>query len=175
MSAAAGTKEDDAAGPRGGERSYMTPEGHRRIRAEYEALLHGERPRVVEIVSWAAGNGDRSENGDYQYGKKRLREIDRRVRYLGKRLDGAEVVDAARQTRRDRVFFGATVTYAGDDDRRVTVTIVGEDEAAMAEGKVSLVSPVARALMRAGVGDEVGVRTPGGVETVEVLAISYPG
>lgn len=164
---------DDASSPRGG-RSYMTPEGHRRIRAEYEALLHGERPRVVEVVSWAAGNGDRSENGDYQYGKKRLREIDRRVRYLGKRLDSAEVVDPARQVRRDRVFFGATVTYAGGDDRRVTVTIVGEDEAAMAEGKVSLASPVARALMRAAVGDEVGVQTPGGVEAVEVVSISYP-
>ena len=168
----------DDASPREGGRSYMTPEGYRRIRAEYEALLHGERPRVVEVVSWAAGNGDRSENGDYQYGKKRLREIDRRVRYLGKRLDSAEVVDPARQPRRDRVFFGATVTYvcvgAGEDDRRVTVTIVGEDEAAMAEGKVSLVSPVARALLRATVGDEVAVQTPGGVETVEVVSISYP-
>lgn len=166
--------DEDAPALRGNGRSYMTPEGHRRIREEYEALLHGERPRVVEIVSWAAGNGDRSENGDYQYGKKRLREIDRRVRYLGKRLDNAEVVDPARQARRDQVFFGATVTYADEDDRRTTVTITGADEADMTEGKVSLDSPVARALMHARVGDEVRVHTPGGVEMVEVVEISYP-
>lgn len=165
---------DDAPTLRGNGRSYMTPEGHRRIREEYEALLHGERPRVVEIVSWAAGNGDRSENGDYQYGKKRLREIDRRVRYLGKRLDNAEIVDPARQARRDQVFFGATVTYADESDRHTIVTITGADEAGMAEGKVSLGSPIARALMQARVGDEVPVQTPGGVETVEVIAIRYP-
>ncbi len=166
--------DEDAPTLHGNGRSYMTPEGHRRIREEYETLLHGERPRVVEIVSWAAGNGDRSENGDYQYGKKRLREIDRRVRYLGKRLDNAEIVDPARQARRDQVFFGATVTYADENDRRTTVTITGADEASMAEGKVSLDSPIARALMHARVGDEVQVHTPGGVETVEVMAISYP-
>ena len=166
--------DDDAPILRGTGRSYMTPEGHRRIREEYETLLHGERPRVVEIVSWAAGNGDRSENGDYQYGKKRLREIDRRVRYLGKRLDNAEIVDPARQARRDQVFFGATITFADENDRCTTVTITGADEAGMAEGKVSLDSPIARALMHARVGDEVRVHTPGSVETVEVMAIAYP-
>ena len=145
------------------------------MREEYDALLRVERPRVVEVVSWAAGNGDRSENGDYQYGKKRLREIDRRLRHLGKRLDAAEVVDPACQTRRDQVFFGATVTYADEEDRRSTVTIVGADEADMAAGKVSLASPIALALMRARVGDEVRVHTPRGVEVVEVTAISYPG
>lgn len=166
--------DDDTPTLRGTGRSYMTPEGHRRIREEYDALLHGERPRVVEIVSWAAGNGDRSENGDYQYGKKRLREIDRRVRYLGKRLDNAEIVDPARQARRDQVFFGATITFADESDRRTTVTITGADEAGMAEGKVSLDAPIARALMHARVGDEVRVHTPAGVETVEVMAIRYP-
>ena len=168
--------EDDDDAPRfePGARYHMTPDGHRRMRAEYEALLHGERPRVVEIVSWAAGNGDRSENGDYQYGKKRLREIDRRVRYLGKRLDAAEVVDPARQTQRDRVFFGATVTYATEDDRHTTVTIVGADEADTGKGQVSLASPVAMALMRTRVGDEVRLHTPSGPVVIEVLAIAYP-
>ena len=170
------TDEDGEDAPRfqGGGKFYMTPGGHRRLREEYDALLRVERPRVVEVVSWAAGNGDRSENGDYQYGKKRLRKIDRRLRYLGKRLDAAEVVDPARQTRRDRVFFGATVTYADESDRHTTVTIVGTDEADMAAGKVSLASPIALALMRARVGDEVRVHTPRGVETVEVITINYP-
>ena len=168
--------EDGEDAPRfqGGGKFYMTPEGQRRLREEYDALLRVERPRVVEVVSWAAGNGDRSENGDYQYGKKRLREIDRRLRHLGKRLDAAEVVDPARQTRRDQVFFGATVTYADESDRHTTVTIVGADEADMTAGTVSLASPIALALMRARVGDEVRVHTPRGVETVEVVAIGYP-
>lgn len=167
--------DDDAPRALGGGRFYMTPDGHRRMRDEYAALLRVERPRVVEIVSWAAANGDRSENADYQYGKRRLREIDRRLRYLGKRLDNAEVVDPARQNRRDRVFFGATVTYADEEDRRTTVTIVGADEADMADGKVSLASPVAQALLGARVGEERRVRTPRGAEAVEVIAIRYPG
>ncbi len=166
--------DDEAPAFAPGARFHMTPEGHRRMRAEYAALLHDERPRVVELVSWAAGNGDRSENGDYQYGKKRLREIDRRVRYLGKRLDAAEVVDPRQQRQRDRVFFGATITFAHEDDRQTTVTIVGADEADTALGQVSLASPVALALMRARVGDEVRLHTPRGVEVIEVVAISYP-
>jgi transcription elongation factor GreB len=129
---------------------------------------------VVEIVSWAAGNGDRSENGDYQYGKKRLREIDRRARWLTKRLDIAEVVEPSAQPQRDRVFFGATVTYATDDDAARTVTILGADEADIRRGEVSLFSPIARALLRAQVGQVVKMHTPRGVEEVEVLAIRYP-
>jgi transcription elongation factor GreB len=151
----------------------MTPEGHRRIAAELSAL-QTQRHRVVEIVSWAAGNGDRSENADYKEGKRRLREIDRRLRFLMQRLKHAEVVDAAAQTQRDRVFFGATVTYATEQDETVSVTIVGVDEADMAESKVSIGSPVALALLRAREGDEVTVRTPRGPEKIEVLAIRYP-
>ena len=168
--------DDDEAGPafQGAGRVLMTPEGCRRLREEFAALMRVERPRVVEIVSWAAGNGDRSENGDYQYGKKRLREIDRRLRYLAKRLERVEVVDPAQQSRRDQVFFGASVTYADEDDRRTTVTIVGADEADMKEGKVSLASPVAQALLGARVGDERRLRAPGGSALVEVLAIRYP-
>jgi transcription elongation factor GreB len=156
---------------------YMTPEGHARLRKEFDQLTRVERPRIVEVVSWAAANGDRSENADYQYGKRRLREIDRRLRFLVKRLENAEVVDPSRQVRRDRVFFGATVTYVDESDVERTVTIVGVDEADMAEGKVSLTSPIAVALIRASArgGDEVSVHTPRGVETVEVLSVSYPG
>jgi transcription elongation factor GreB len=171
-----GSEDDDAAeaGPLGAGRILMTPEGHRRLREEQSALLRVERPRVVEVVSWAAGNGDRSENGDYQYGKKRLREIDRRLRYLGKRLRGAEIVDPAAQSRRDQVFFGATVTFVDDSDRETTVTIVGADEADLKQDKISLAAPIAQALLGARVGDERRVRTPRGVELVEVLAIRYP-
>jgi transcription elongation factor GreB len=136
-------------------------------------LLRTERPRIVEIVSWAAGNGDRSENGDYLYNKKRLREIDRRLRYLIKRLDDAELVDPRKQQGIEQVFFGATVTYARADDTRQTVMLVGVDEADMAQGKINWQSPVARALMKARVGDEVTVRTDMGVETIEILSIVY--
>ena len=160
--------------PRGA-KNYISPSGHARLRAELHALLREERPRIVEIVSWAAGNGDRSENGDYLYGKKRLREIDRRVRFLGKRLEIAEVVDPAQQPQRDRVFFGATVTYVDDADVARTVTILGADEADLARGEVSLQSPIARALLRARVGDTARLHTPAGVVEVEVLAIRYPG
>ena len=166
--------DDEVPALRGAGRVLMTPEGHRRLREEHTALLRVERPRVVEIVSWAAGNGDRSENGDYQYGKKRLREIDRRLRYLGRQLQRAEVMDPARQPRRDQAFFGSTVTYADEHDRRITVTIVGADEADMKEGKISLASPIAQALLGAKVGEERRVHTPRGAEMAEVLAISYP-
>ncbi len=158
-----------------GGKIYMTPLGHARLIEERERL-RAERQTVVDIVSWAASNGDRSENADYQYGKRRLREIDRRLRYLLHRLENAEVVDPARQTMRDRVLFGATVTYVDETDAERTVTIVGSDEADMAQGTISLTSPVAVALikLRARVGDEVAVHTPKGVQLIEVLRVSYP-
>jgi transcription elongation factor GreB len=173
MTTAADDEDDGPALP-AGTRNYMTPAGHERMRDELRRLLREERPKVVEIVSWAAGNGDRSENGDYLYGKKRLREIDRRARFLTKRLESAVVVDPTRQTRRDRVFFGATVTYANGRDEEVTVTLVGIDEANLEAGRISWISPVARALLKAQVGDLVTVRTPAGPEELEVLAIGYP-
>jgi transcription elongation factor GreB len=157
-----------------GVKNYMTPRGHREMHDELHRLLRVERPNVVETVAWAAGNGDRSENGDYIYGKRRLREIDRRIRFLTKRLESAEIVDPKRQTRRDQVFFGATVSYAAADGSETTVTIVGIDEADFAHGQVSWVSPIARALIKAREGDIVELRAPGGVEPIEVLAISYP-
>ncbi|RBM09275.1 transcription elongation factor GreB [Novacetimonas cocois] len=153
---------------------YISPVGMETLRRELNTLLRDERPRIVEIVSWAAGNGDRSENGDYLYGKKRLREIDRRVRFLTKRIEKAIVVDPAAQPRRDRVFFGASVTYLTERDETRVVTIMGVDEADTARGEISLLSPVARALMRAQVGDEVRLRTPRGDEMLEIVAISYP-
>jgi transcription elongation factor GreB len=136
-------------------------------------LLREERPKVVETVAWAAGNGDRSENGDYIYGKRRLREIDRRIRFLTKRLESAEVVDPTQQKRRDQVFFGATVTYANERGTETTVTIVGIDEADLARGQVSWVSPIARALLKAHEGDTVELRAPAGTEQIEVLAVRY--
>jgi transcription elongation factor GreB len=139
-----------------------------------QTLRHDERPKVVEVVSWAAGNGDRSENGDYIYGKKRLREIDWRIRYLTKRIDSAEVVDPNQQKNRAQVFFGATATYATMDDRRYTVTIVGVDEADTDRGLISWVSPVAKALLKARTGETVKVRTPGGEDMIEVVEIRYP-
>src|SRR3712207_2035613 len=172
-----GDDEDDGAGPPGlppGTPFYMTPAGHAALAEELRRLWSEERPKVVEVVSWAAGLGDRSENADYQYGKRRLREIDRRVRFLRKRLERVQVVDPARQARRDQVFFGATVTYAREDDTEVTVTIVGVDEADTAQGRISWVSPVARALLGAREGSLVRVRTPAGTEEVEVVSIRYP-
>ena len=154
-------------------KNYITPQGFRRLQEESRHLLRSERPKVVEIVSWAAGNGDRSENGDYLYGKKRLREIDRRIRFLTKRMESAHVVDPARQTRRDQVFFGATVTYADERGAERAVTIVGIDEADFESGLVSWISPIARALLKAYEGDVVELRTPGGKETITVLAIEY--
>jgi transcription elongation factor GreB len=157
-----------------GARNYLTPAGHRRLRAELMALLDDERPKLVETVSWAAKNGDRSENGDYLYGKKRLREIDRRIRFLTKRLDVAEVVDPSVHHGNDQIFFGATVRFAREDGTETTVTLMGIDEADPLQGHVSWVSPVAQALLKAREGDEVKVRTPQGWETLEVIAVSYP-
>ncbi len=152
---------------------YMTPTGFATLQQELRELLYTERPKIVEIVSWAAGNGDRSENGDYLYGKKRLREIDRRVRYLTKRLEAATVVDPAAQQHLKQVFFGATVTYAREDDSEHTVTLVGTDEADASNGKISWISPVAKALMKSRVGDTIELRTPSGQETIEVVSIRY--
>jgi len=154
-------------------KNYVTPEGLAALQEEFRKLLYEERPKVVEIVSWAAGNGDRSENGDYIYGKRRLREIDLRVRYLAKRIESAEVVDPERRKNQDQVFFGATVAYARKDNTQHKVTIVGIDEAEFANGKISWLSPVARALMKACVGDVIEFRTPSGRESVEVLSIEY--
>jgi len=157
-----------------GVKNYMTPEGHRRLQGELRRLLRDDRPRVVETVAWAAGNGDRSENGDYLYGKKRLREIDRRIRFLSKRLESAEIVDPTRQCQRDRVFFGASVTYADSRGNERTVRIVGIDEADAERGQVSWISPIARALLKAQEGDTVELRTPGGAERIEIVEIRYP-
>ena len=169
--------EDDDGGPPGlppGTPFYMTPAGADAFRDELRRLWEEERPKVVEIVSWAASLGDRSENADYQYGKRRLREIDRRVRFIRKRLERVQVVDPSAQAKRDQVFFGATVTYAREDDTEVTVTIVGVDEADSGAGRISWVAPVSRALLGARVGDLRRLRTPGGAEEVEVVAIFYP-
>ena len=169
--------EDDAPGlpalPSGA-RNYMTPLGWRILRAELMTLLDVERPKVVDIVSWAAKNGDRSENGDYLYGKKRLREIDRRIRFLTRRLDIAEVVDPSAHHGNEQIFFGATVTYANSRGEERTITIRGIDEVDNLAGEVSWVAPIARALLRARVGDEVSLMTPGGLEKIEVLEVSYP-
>jgi transcription elongation factor GreB len=157
-----------------GVKNYITATGYRRLRNELMTLLDDERPKVVETVSWAAKNGDRSENGDYLYGKKRLREIDRRIRFLTKRLDIAEVVEPSLHHGSDQVFFGATVRYANDRGEERTVRIMGVDEAESAQGEVSWIAPIARALLKARIGDELKVVTPRGLETVEVLAVSYP-
>ena len=158
-----------------GIKNYMTPQGHRHMQDELHQLWRIERPKVVETVAWAAGNGDRSENGDYIYGKLRLREIDRRIRFLSTRLESAEVVDPRQQMKLDQVFFGASVTYANERGNVKTVTIVGIDEADLSRGQVSWVSPIARALMKAHEGDIVEVRAPSGVEQIEVLEIRYGG
>jgi transcription elongation factor GreB len=170
--------EDDAPGgvpplPANG-KNYMTPAGHARLRGELLTLIDVERPKVVEIVHWAASNGDRSENGDYIYGKKRLREIDRRIRFLTKRLDIAEVVDPSVHHGSDQIFFGATVTYLNRAGEERTILIKGIDEVDPLVGEVSWVSPIARALLKARVGDEVALLTPGGPETLEVLSVTYP-
>ena len=157
-----------------GTRNYLTPAGYRRLSEELMALLDVERPKMVEVVSWAAKNGDRSENGDYLYGKKRLREIDRRIRFLTKRLDIAEVADPSTHHGSDQVFFGATVTYATAAGCERTITIKGIDEADSLNGEVSWISPIARALLKARTGDEVALVTPGGVEKIEVIAVRYP-
>ena len=173
-----GDDEDDLPEESGGlpitAKNYMTPEGFARMREELDTFMRKERPEVVKVVSWAAGNGDRSENGDYIYGKKRLREIDRRVRYLSKRLANAEVVDPARRAATEQVFFGATVTYENQRGEQRTITIKGIDEADSLHGEVSWVAPIARALLKARVGDELQLMTPGGLEQIEVVEVVYP-
>jgi len=181
------TKEDDESGdaaesaqpsptlPRGA-KNYITPRGFAALQSELKQLRTVERPKIVDIVSWAAGNGDRSENGDYIYGKKRLREIDRRMRFLMKRLEIAEVVDPSASPHRDQVFFGATVTFIdGDDPQEVeqSVRIVGVDEADTDRGEVSWVSPIARAFLKARVGDEVTLKTPAGTRYLEIVGVTY--
>ena len=157
-----------------GTKNYITPEGYHRLRTELFNLLDIERPKIVEIVHWAASNGDRSENGDYIYGKKRLREIDRRIRFLTKRLDIAEVADPTVHHGNDQVFFGATVTYETLAGVSRTITIKGIDEVDNLQGEVSWVSPIARALLKAREGDEVQLMTPGGVERLEIIQVRYP-
>ncbi len=157
-----------------GTKNYITTQGYQRLRDELAHLITVERPAIVQIVSWAASNGDRSENGDYLYGKKRLREIDRRMRFLTKRLEIAEVVDPAAQPNRDQVFFGATVVYSDKAGEEFRVTIVGVDEAEPLAGKISWISPVARALTKAREGDTVTLRTPAGVDELDILEVLYP-
>src|SRR5690606_1200673 len=154
-------------------KNCMTPAGHAALVEELDFLLRKERPQIVEIVSWAAGNGDRSENGDYIYNKKKLREIDRRIRYLTKRTESAEIVDPRRQQGIEQVFFGATVTYARSDDTELTVQLVGVDEADLDKGKINWLSPVGRALMKSKIGDQVDVRVDGTLDTIEVVDIEY--
>jgi transcription elongation factor GreB len=169
--------DDDEPAPApllGGGKNYITPFGYERLRRELLDLIDSERPKMVEIVHWAASNGDRSENGDYHYGKKRLREIDRRIRFLTQRLEIAEISNPSLHYGSDQAFFGATVTYADDSGSERTVTILGIDEANSAVGQISWISPVARALLKSRVGDEVSLVTPQGVQVLEVLNVSYP-
>lgn len=167
-------EEAEAADPLAGEKNYLTPTGQAALQREYAELFYKERPKIVEIVSWAAGNGDRSENGDYIYGKKRLREIDKRVRYLSKQLERAIIVDPKDQQQLKQVFFGARVTYAREDGSEHSVQLVGVDEVAIEQGKISWLSPVSKALMKAKIGDIVRAHMPGGLEVLEILAIKYP-
>jgi transcription elongation factor GreB len=159
--------------PAGG-KNYITAGGYARLRAEMMELIDNERPKIVEVVHWAASNGDRSENGDYIYGKKRLREIDRRIRFLTKRLEIAEVTDPSVHHGNDQVFFGATVTYIDQAGVERTVTILGIDEVDTTQGEISWVAPVARTLLKARVGDVVPLVTPAGIDEIEVLQVQYP-
>ena len=154
-------------------RNYMTPAGWQRMKDELYQLVHKERPEVVNVVSWAAGNGDRSENGDYLYGKRRLREIDRRIRFLTKRLEIAEVVDPETREATDQVFFGATVTVWRQSGEEQTLSIVGIDEVDLSQGRVSWISPIARTLLKAREGDVVRLRTPAGFEDIAILDVQY--
>ena len=171
-----GDEDDDGGLPAipPGAKNYITPQGYQRIREELLHLIDNERPEVVKIVHWAASNGDRSENGDYIYGKRRLREIDRRIRFLTKRLDLAEVVDPSVHQGSDQVFFGATVTYLNGAGIEQTITIVGIDELDPLKGKISWVSPVARALTKSREGDVVTLTTPAGEDELEILRVTYP-
>lgn len=159
--------------PSGG-KNYITPQGYQRLRVELLELIDNERPKIVEVVHWAASNGDRSENGDYHYGKKRLREIDRRIRFLTQRLEIAQISNPSLHHGSDQVFFGATVTYAQAGGAEHSVTILGVDEAETGLGQISWISPVARALLKSRVGDEVNLVTPNGVQQLEVLNVNYP-
>ena len=154
-------------------RNYMTPQGYARLKGELTQLLDVERPELVKVISWAASNGDRSENGDYIYGKKRLREIDRRIHYLTRRLDTASVVDPAERGETEQIYFGATVTYASSSGEERTVSIVGMDEVDASRGRVSWISPIAKALLRKQPGDVLRVATPGGMEEIEVIDVRY--
>jgi transcription elongation factor GreB len=154
-------------------KNYVTPVGYADLQNELRVLLREERPKVVEVVRWAAGNGDRSENGDYIYGKRRLREIDRRMRYLTKQIENAEVVDPKLQQSLTRIYFGATVVYKAGNDSHKTVKIVGIDEADLEKNKISWISPIANALMKAAVGDIIKFRTPSGIEILEIVSIQY--
>ena len=156
-----------------GTRNYISPAGHRRLRDELEFLVKTERPRIVEVVAWAASNGDRSENGDYIYGKRRLREIDRRIRFRSKRIDNAEIVDPLRQGDNDQIFFGARVTVADEDGVENTYTIVGVDEADVTRGRISWVSPLARALIKAREGENIRFQSPVGVRELDILEVVY--
>lgn len=172
---AATDDDDDVAPPLpAGGKNYITPQGYARLRAELLDLIDNERPKVVEVVHWAASNGDRSENGDYLYGKKRLREIDRRIRFLTKRLEIAEIVDPSVHHGSDQVFFGATVRYEDAQGQERTVTIQGIDEADSAQAQVSWISPIARALLKAREGDTVKLVTPSGAQEVEIVSVRYP-
>jgi transcription elongation factor GreB len=172
---AADADEDDIAAPAlpVGSNNYMTPAGYAQLDAEFNQLWKVERPKLVETISWAASNGDRSENGDYIYGKKRLREVDRRIRFLSKRLEHAEVVEPARREATDQVFFGATVTVADLDGTESTYAIVGIDEAGAGRGRIAWLSPMARALLKAREGDTVSVQTPDGRREVEIVEVRY--
>ena len=156
-----------------GTKNYITPTGYRRLHDEFSRLVNVDRPEVVRTVSWAASNGDRSENGDYIYGKKRLREIDRRLRFLTKRLEAAEVVDPSAREQTDQIFFGASVRYANSAGDEREIKIVGVDEVDVAHGHVSWISPIARALVKAREGDTVTLRTPAGEETLDILEVRY--
>lgn len=171
-----GDDEDDLSLPPlpAGTKNYITPEGYHRLRTELLNLIDIERPKIVDIVSWAASNGDRSENGDYLYGKKRLREIDRRIRFLTRRLELAEITDPSIHRGNDQVFFGAEVTYVDEDGAETTVRILGIDEADSARGEVSWVAPVSRTLLKARVGDVLRLVTPGGTKEIEVVKVVYP-
>ena len=177
---AQGDADDDALNlgqvpPRvAGAKNYITPNGYGRLRAELLGLIDTERPKIVEAVYWAASNGDRSENGDYIYGKKRLREIDRRIRFLTQRLEIAEIVDPSIHHGKTQVFFGSTVTYQDDDDAQTTITILGIDEADTLAGQVSWLAPVASALLKSRLGDDVQMKTPEGLRTLQVIGVSYP-
>ena len=168
-------EEADGAAPAlpAGTKNYITPSGYAALRAEFDELFRVERPKLVETIAWAASNGDRSENGDYIYGKRRLRQVDSRIRFLSKRIENAEVVDPARQENTEQIFFGATVEYSNARGEESTIQIVGVDEAEPSKGRISWVSPVARALLKAREGDVVNLMTPAGREELEVLEIRY--